>query len=107
MKVYIHVYRYSRHIIALIISLSQNMGVRNVFLPQQGLYLFTLFYVLFLSFIHGFLPCSTYIYIYMYIYIYIYIPPPDVEENGNQEMLRGLLKHTKIRILYGYFVYKY
>ena len=33
-------------------------------------------------------------------------PPPHVEENGNQEMLRGLLKHTKIRILYGYFVYK-
>ena len=33
--------------------------------------------------------------------------PPFVEENGNQEMLRGLLKHTKIRILYGYIVYKY
>ena len=28
-------------------------------------------------------------------------------ENGNQEMLRGLLKHTNIRILYGYIVYKY
>ena len=27
------------------------------------------------------------------------VPPPYVEENGNQEMLRGLLKHTKIRIL--------
>ena len=35
------------------------------------------------------------------------VPPPFVEENGNQEMLRGLLKHTKIRILYGYIVYKY
>ena len=39
----------------LIISLGQNMGVQNVILPQ-GLYLFTLFYMLFLSFIHGFLP---------------------------------------------------
>ena len=27
------------------------------------------------------------------------MPPPHLEENGNQEMLRGLLKHTKIRIL--------
>ena len=27
------------------------------------------------------------------------VPPPHLEENGNQEMLRGLLKHTKIRIL--------
>ena len=27
------------------------------------------------------------------------VPPPYLEENGNQEMLRGLLKHTKIRIL--------
>ena len=27
------------------------------------------------------------------------VPPPHREENGNQEMLRGLLKHTKIRIL--------
>ena len=27
------------------------------------------------------------------------VPPPHMEENGNQEMLRGLLKHTKIRIL--------
>ena len=35
------------------------------------------------------------------------VPPPFVEENGNQEILRGLLKHTKIRILYGYIVYKY
>ena len=35
------------------------------------------------------------------------VPPHHVEENGNQEMLRGLLKHTKIRILYGYIVYKY
>ena len=26
------------------------------------------------------------------------VPPPHVEENGNQDMLRGLLKHTKIRI---------
>ena len=33
------------------------------------------------------------------------VTPPDVEENGNQEMLRGLLKHTKIRMLYGYIVY--
>ena len=29
------------------------------------------------------------------------VPPPFVDENGNQEILRGLLKHTKIRILYG------
>ena len=50
MKVYI----YSQHIIALIISLGQNMGVQNVIIPQ-GLYLCTLFSV-FLSFIHGFLP---------------------------------------------------
>ena len=35
------------------------------------------------------------------------VPPAHVEENGNQEMLRGFLKHTKIRILYGYTVYKY
>ena len=42
MKVYI----YSHHIIALIISLGQNMGVQNVILPQ-GLYFFTLFSVLF------------------------------------------------------------
>ena len=48
-------YIYSHHIIALIISLGQNMGVQNVILPQ-GLYFFTLFFVLFLSFIHGFLP---------------------------------------------------
>ena len=27
------------------------------------------------------------------------VPPAHLEENGNQEMLRGLLKHTKIRIL--------
>ena len=51
MKVYI----YSQHIRALIISLGQNMGVQNVILPQ-GLYLFTLVSVLFLPFIHGFLP---------------------------------------------------
>ena len=51
MKVYI----YSQNIIALIISLGQNIGVRNVIIPR-GLYLFTLFSVLFLSFIHGFLP---------------------------------------------------
>ena len=51
MKVYI----YSQHIIALIISLGQNMGVQNVILPQ-GRYFFTLFAVLFLLFIHGFLP---------------------------------------------------
>ena len=51
MKVYI----YSQHIIALIISLGQNMVVQNVILPR-GLYFFTLFAVLFLSFIHGFLP---------------------------------------------------
>ena len=50
MKVYI----YSQHIIALI-SLGQNMGVQNVILPR-GLYFFTLFSVLFLSFFHGFLP---------------------------------------------------
>ena len=31
------------------------MGVQNVILPR-GLYFFTLFAVLFLSFIHGFLP---------------------------------------------------
>ena len=43
------------HIIALIISLGQNMGVQNVILPWE-LYFFTLFSVLFLSFIHGFLP---------------------------------------------------
>ena len=49
MKVYI----YSQHVIALIISLGQNMGVQNVILPRG---LFTLFSVLFLSFIHGFLP---------------------------------------------------
>ena len=49
------VYKYSQHIIALIISLSQNMGVQNVILPQE-LYFCTLFSVLFLSFIHGFLP---------------------------------------------------
>ena len=35
MKVYI----YSQHIIALIISLGQNMGVQNVILPR-GLYFF-------------------------------------------------------------------
>ena len=29
------------------------------------------------------------------------------KENGNQIMLRCLLKHTKIHILWGYFVYKY
>ena len=50
MKVYI----YSQHIIALMISLGQNIGVQNVILPQ-GLF-FTLLSVLFLSFIHGFLP---------------------------------------------------
>ena len=27
------------------------------------------------------------------------VPPPHLKENGNQEMLRGLLKHTKIRII--------
>ena len=43
MKVYI----YSHH-------LGQNMGVQNVILPQ--LYLITLFSVLFLLFIDGFLP---------------------------------------------------
>ena len=46
---------YSQHIIALIISLGQNTVVQNVIL-SQGLYFFTLFSVLFLSFIHGFLP---------------------------------------------------
>ena len=51
MKVYI----YSHHIMALIISLGQNIGVQNVILPH-GLYFFTLFSVLFLSFSHGFLP---------------------------------------------------
>ena len=51
MKVYI----YSQHIRALIISLGQNIGVQNVILPQR-FYLFTLFSVLFLSYIHGFLP---------------------------------------------------
>ena len=38
-----------------------NVGVLNVILPR-GLYFFTLFCVLFLSFIHGFLPgcgCKT------------------------------------------------
>ena len=51
-KVYII---YSLHIIALIISFGQNTGVQNVFLPH-GLYFFSLFSVLFLSFFHGFLP---------------------------------------------------
>ena len=51
MKVYI----YSQHIIALIISLGQYMGVQNVILPR-GFYFFTLLSVLFLSYIHGFLP---------------------------------------------------
>ena len=43
MKVYI----YSHHIMALIISLGQNMGVQNVILPQQ-LYLITLLIDVFL-----------------------------------------------------------
>ena len=51
MKVYI----YSQHITVLLISRGQNMGVQNVILPQ-GLYFFTLLSVLFLWFIHGFLP---------------------------------------------------
>ena len=51
MKVYI----YYRHIIALIISLGQNMSVQNVIIAK-GLYFFTLFSVLCLSFIHGLLP---------------------------------------------------
>ena len=46
---YMKAYFYSQHIIALI----QNMGVQNVILSQG---FFTLFSVLFLSFIHGFLP---------------------------------------------------
>ena len=49
------VYFYSQHIITLIISLNQNKGVQNVIL-SQGLYFFTLYSVLFLPFIHGFLP---------------------------------------------------
>ena len=48
-------YIYSQHIIALIISLGQNMSVQNVILPR-GLMFFTLFSVLFLSFFQGFLP---------------------------------------------------
>ena len=49
MKVYI----YSQHIIALIISLGQNMGVQN---STTKTLFSTLFAVLFLSYIHGFLP---------------------------------------------------
>ena len=40
------VYMYSQHIIAIIISLGQNIGVQNAILPR-GLYFFTLFFVVF------------------------------------------------------------
>ena len=52
MKVYI----YSQHIIALIISLGQNKVVENAKFYHEDFIFCTLFCVLFLSYIHGFLP---------------------------------------------------
>ena len=46
---------YSQHIIALIISLGQNMGVQNVIL-LTGLYFVHIILCVVLSYIHGFLP---------------------------------------------------
>ena len=60
MKVYI----YSQHIIALIISLGQNMGVQNVILPG-GLY-----------FSHYFLCCFYHLSMVSY-------PPADVKQTIN------------------------